>query len=424
MAENPQLPLTEALARFTVIGPLLARDPEHPLQERLAAAAANQWPWPDGTYRQFGVSTIETWYYAYRHGGLEALARQPRADRGQSRVLPPALATALAGELTAHPRLKVRHLLRGLRTRGELPAASPSDSTLYRYLAQLRRTLPPLPGSRERLAFEAPYPGALWQGDLMYGPHLPLRQDHGPKRRSQTYLLALLDDHTRLCAHGAFYGRQDLAALLDVFEAACRKRGVPERLYVDNGLIFSGRQLRTVCARLGTVLSHTRVRDAAAKGKIERFFQTVRSSFLEPLLELTPPANLEALNRAFLQWVESDYHRRPHGGLDGATPLDRWLAGASHVRPLPDDGRAEHAFLLSVERLVRQDHTVSFAGRWYEVPDARPGTRVELRYHLAEPQRLHAYAAGVRLGVARPLNREANYHLPRRTANPPPPTEA
>ena len=59
---------------------------------------------------------------------------------------------------------------------------------------------------------------------------------------------------------------------LQTLRAAFYKRGVPEQLLVDNGSIYSSQEITLICARLGCLLRHTAVRDAAAKGKIERFF--------------------------------------------------------------------------------------------------------------------------------------------------------
>jgi len=403
-----------ALMRFAVIAPLLSQGDPRPLRERLAEVAARQWPMPDGTMRPVSYGTVEGWYYAYRHSGLKALTDRPRSDKGKQKCIGSDLAVAIDRIVTEHPRLKTRHVIRLLRDRGLLAPDGPSKSSLYRYVQPRRRQLSEPSGGRERRAFEAPHPGALWQADIMYGPHVPARTAQGRVCKRPTYLIALLDDHSRLCAHGQFYFSQGLDALTDALESACRKRGVPERLYVDNGLVFSGSQLRLICARIGTVVSHTRVRDASAKGKIERFFKTVRASFLNPLLELTPPAGIEALNSAFLKWVEEEYNQQPHSALDGLGPMQRWLSGAQIVRLLPADSTAEHAFLLSDERTVRHDGTIAFHARLFETDYALSGRKVQVRWRLAEPGWLHVYEGERYVGVARPLNRTLNARLPRR----------
>ena len=406
-----------ALARFTVIAPLLAKGDPRALRERIAELATREWPQPDGSLRQYAESTIEGWLYAFRVEGFEALQDRARSDKGQVRCVTPELAGAIGKLVTEHPRLRTRHVIKQLRETGALKSGSPSVSTLYRYLAKHRPALCATDPARERRAFETTHPGALWQADIMYGPHVPVRGVDGRQRKRQTYLIGILDDHSRLCVHGRFYLSQGLDALCDGLEEAVRKRGCPEKLYVDNGMVFSGTQLRLICARMGTRLIKTRIRDAAAKGKIERFFKRVRESFLNPLLELHPPAGIEPLNSAFLKWVEDDYNRGVHAGIGGATPLERWLAGSACVRLLPDDGSHDHTFLVTEERVVRNDGTIVFASRLFETDFALKGCTVEVRRRLADPDRLYIYHDGRYNGIARPLNRNLNAKLPRRKTN-------
>ena len=403
-----------ALARFTVIAPLLAQGDPRTLAERIAELAEREWPQADGSTRKFAPSTIEGWHYGYLAKGFAGLRDQPRSDKGLSRRVTPELDEALRLLLDGHPRLRIRQAIRRLRETGDLTPGKPSVSTLYRHAAKLRAGRPPEPASRERLAFEAPHPGSLWQADIMYGPRIPARGADGRQRRLQTYLIAILDDHSRLCVHARFHFSQGLDALCDALEEAVRKRGVPERLYVDNGMVFSGSQLRLICARVGISLIHTRVRDAAAKGKVERFFKTARMSPLNAMLELDPPKRIEDLNSSFLKWVEEEYNRGPHAGIGGASPLERWLAGSANVRLPPEDGSWEHAFLVSEERAVRNDGTIVFAGRLYETDFTLRGRKVEVRRRLSDPERLHVYHDGRCVGAARPLDRALNAKLPRR----------
>lgn len=403
-----------ALARFTVIAPLMAKGDPLPLHERITALASREWPQPDGSLRQYAASTIEGWYYAYRADGFETLQDKTRSDKGLERSIQPELAAAINKLVTEHPRLLTLHVIRQLRDTGALKSGSPGVSTLYRYIGKHRPALCNPAPDRERRAFEASHPGALWQADIMYGPYVPCRGADGRLRKRQTYLIDIVDDHSRLCAHGRFYFSQGLDALCNAFEDAVRKRGIPERIYVDNGLVFSGTQLELICARIGTRRIRTKKGDAPSKGKIERFHKTIRDSFLNRLLELHPPAGIEALNTAFLKWLEEEYHNDPHAGIDGATPMARWLTGAACVRVLPGGASYEHAFLVSENRLVRKDGTLVFSGRYFETDSTLCGQKVEVRRRLTDPERLYIYHDGRYIGVAQPLNRTLNAKLPRR----------
>ena len=128
-----------------------------------------------------------------------------------------------------------------------------------------------------------------------------------------------------------FYFEQALRSLKDCMKQALLKRGVPTRFYVDNGRIFRSRPLLVVAARLGILLLHTRPYRPQGRAKLERWFGHVRRSFLSQL-EVNRIEDLGALNRLLFAWIEGHYHQRPHRGLDGETPLDRWMRLSEGIR--------------------------------------------------------------------------------------------
>jgi len=407
----PQLTHDTAMFRFSVIAPLLAPDPQRTLKSRIKAEAEKLRQFPSGKVDIVGYGTIEKWLYAYRHGGLEELATAPRKDAGSHRVVGDELALTIEALVGSHPALKSAALIRQLRKDGHLDGPNvPSTSTLYRFIKSLRRGPPDAP-NRPRAAFETPYAGYLWQADIMYGPHLPQRQSNGRSRRSQTYLIGIVDDHSRLFCHGEFRFKQDLGAWLSVLQTAIEKRGIPFRLYCDNGKVFRSEQLRTIAARLGMNVSYTRVRDAAAKGKIERLFGTVRTAFLEPLMLLEPPGCIHTLNQRFLAWMETDYNQAPHSVLE-VSPLHRWMESSQHVRSLPGDH--DRLFWCEVTRTVRKDATFSFQSRTYETDPALAGRKVTVCYDLNDPIGDVFVVWDDRcFGRANLLNRSDNHNKPR-----------
>src|SRR5258708_199319 len=150
----------------------------------------------------------------------------------------------------------------------------------------------------------------MWQAYTLIGPYMQLNGTS-----VQTRLIAFLDDASRVCCHGQFFPAENVDTLIESLRAAFYKRGVPQSLYVDNGSIYSSKEIIQICARVGCLLHHTPVRDGAAKGKIERFFRTVRDQFLCRSLDLSC---LEALNRQFIHWVEENYNAQKHSVLEMA----------------------------------------------------------------------------------------------------------
>ena len=282
-----------------------------PLRRALQAAHEREWG-----ARRYGVPTLEDWYYAYRHHGLAGLEDIPRKDKGHVRALAPETLEAFLALRRAQPQVHATTLLRQLEAQGVLAPRSVSTSTLYRALAREgldRRSLKA--GSADlkgpTKAFEFSWANQLWMTDGMWGPSVPVQAGGKPVR---THLLALLDDCSRLCTHGQYYPAERIECFLDVLRQALTARGIPEKLYTDNGSLFVSEHLRTVCANFGIRLIHAKPYAAWSKGKIERFFLTVQSDF-EQRLVFAPVADLAELNRHFWRWLECDDHQRAHQGL-------------------------------------------------------------------------------------------------------------
>ncbi len=139
-----------------------------------------------------------------------------------------------------------------------------------------------------------------------------------------------------------------------------------------------------VCAKLGIALIHARPYQPQGKGKIERWFKTVRAQLLTRLTE-ADLASLAALNRRLAGWIEGEYHHTPHRGLDGATPLEQWARTGAGVRfPEPGLDLAD-LFLHEAVRKVQKDRTVSLNGVLYEVDAALVGENITLRFDPGAP---------------------------------------
>jgi putative transposase len=249
----------------------------------------------------------------------------------------------------------------------------------------------------------------LWQADTMFGPYV----DAGVSgSRKQTKLIAFIDDASRVLCHGEFFFEENVDTLVQAIRAAFYKRGVPEQLLVDNGSIYCSQEITLICARVGCILRHTAVRDAAAKGKIERFFRRVRDQFLVQKLDLS---SLEALNRQFALWVENGYNATPHDAI-GMKPIDRFGIDLTRVRFLSPSEHNDELFYAEADRKIKKDNTFSFFGRRYETPVDLRGKEIQLRYdrHRHDSAAVVIYSKGQRMGAARLLDAVANGLLRRK----------
>jgi transposase InsO family protein len=395
----------KALARYDAVR-FVEEALKSGLPLRRALCRASERLWGD---RCYGASTIEDWYYHYRHHGLAGLEDIPRKDKGRVRALSPETLDAFLSLRREQPGLHATTLLRQLEDQGVVAPRSVSMSTLYRALARegldrrsLRAGSAMLKGPSK--AFEFSWANQLWMSDGMWGPWLPVEAGGKPVR---THLLALLDDCSRLCAHGQYYTAERIECFLDLLKQALCSRGIPEKLYTDNGALFTSEHLKSVCANFGIRLIHAKPYAAWSKGKIERFFLTVQSDF-EQRLVFSPVADLAELNQRFWRWLEREYNQRAHRALERQSPQQRFADRSEGLRPVPEGMDVDALFLLRTRRRVRRDATISIAGTLWEVPPACRGRKVDVHYDPFRWTRVELYVDGRKVGDAKRCDKQLN----------------
>jgi putative transposase len=374
------------------------------IQARIQAVSQMTFTDEDGQPRQFTWRTIQTWYSRFQKHGVTVMENKPRSDKGKVRKV--VLEDVLEAIRKVRPKVHSSHPTRATLYRlcieeGWLTRAQIAPNTFRRLVKQYELLKPDLDCAHKlRLAFAKAHANEMWQADTLYGPHVP--HEGSPV---QTRLIAFLDDASRVCCHGQFFLAENVDTLIEALRAAFYKRGVPQSLYVDNGSIYTSKEIIQICARVGCLLAHTPVRDGAAKGKIERFFRTVRDQFLSRSLDLS---SLEALNRQFIHWVEEHYNAQTHSILE-MTPLDRFALDRSRVRYLPPNQANDELFFVEEERHVRADNTFAFKSMRFEAPRHLPERTIQVRFERKRPtQRVIVFYKGERMGEARLLDPVAN----------------
>jgi putative transposase len=402
-----------ALARFSLISKiqeLLAQSV--PLKVALeTVASSSALADPRGSPHPVAVRTLEDWWYAYGRGGFAALHPKGRSDRGVSRKLTPEQERLIVAQVRTHPAIPIKVLYRQWK---QQDPALPALSAIYRALQRhdlnqrSRHYLMRQAIGGPTKAFEAPLVNELWMVDFSPGPFLHLA---GQKKATATHLCAILDDHSRVLPHAAYYLRADTRCFHCSFQEAIRRRGVPRKLYTDQGGPFINDHTRVICANLGIRLLHAKPYHAWSKGKIERFFHTVQQDF-EALLRLSgqSPATLEELNARLADWIQTVYHVRRHEGI-GMSPQERFARGSAQVRPLDPHLDLERLFYAELLRLVRKDGTVRLNNELYEVDLALRGLEVRLRFDPWSLARVEVDYRGQSFGLARKVDRHLNSQL-------------
>jgi len=368
--------------------------------EVLSRMAARQHQLPDATLRRFSTSTLRLWLKEYQRGGLDALYTKTRSDKGSFRRLDEDVAETIARHRVQNRQLSVKLFHQVLHQDGVLAeGVRVCEATLRRFLRFRGLDKPLRDATKARAKFEMPHPNDLWIADFMHGPRVDSSQG---KRKA--ILCGIIDDHSRVLVGARLSFTEDTADLLHTFRDAIATYGVPKRFYCDNGPAFLSQHLTEACARIGAALLHSEPFDAPSRGKIERFFRTVRLRLL-PLLTDQNLASLDTLQERFDEWLREDYHLRRHGGI-AMKPLDRFLAGAEGtlIQRLSAQ-EIDHAFMGRITRVVRNDATVKIGGVFYEVPsECTPASRVDIRFPVGRPDGLILYRDDRPVGPILPVD--------------------
>ncbi|HYY72979.1 MAG TPA: DDE-type integrase/transposase/recombinase [Candidatus Bathyarchaeia archaeon] len=407
-----------ALFRYALVAPLVLEVlPRGELTRRAEEIAARTYEIPYSERTSLSVDTLLDWALRYRRGGLAALAPKQRCDRGQARVVPPQLAELIERLKRENPHRTGMTLLRELALVSGTDAPAISAATLYRFLKQRGLTTRQLLSGPAHKKFEAEHSNQIWQSDMLFGPYVQ-RSGGG---RMQAFLYAVLDDASRLVPHAQFYLHQGLDAFLDCLRQAVAARGVPIRLYVDNGKVFRTHQLARIAGSLGMVIVHTPPYQPQGRGKIERFFRSLREQLLANL-DPHRTLSLEDLNQRLWVWIEQVYHCSEHSGL-GTTPLLRWQRDIEHVRQLPPATDLRRLFFYRLNRLVRRDSTFKLRGQFYEAPSHLEGETIEVRFDPLDRSQVEIYFHGEAQAMARPVDAVVNAQLPSSKSAPAPPAQ-
>jgi putative transposase len=378
------------------------------VSELVRQKAAQEYEIPYIGKRYLSDACIRKWMYAFKKHGKAGLEPKLRSDAGQCRSLNESETALLISALEAKPHLAATTVLAMLRREGKITGTI-SASSLSRLVCSLglkREQRLRAANEEKHLKFEFFSPLECVQADCMHSIHVP--DEKGTRRKA--ILLTFIDDATRriLYTHFAFSERAlDFEAGIKHILAAHGRIG---RLYVDNGANFISKQTKRITDSLGLLLIHSRPYTPRGRGKQERFYRTARGQFFRTLDPETI-ASLGDLSVRFRSWVEAEYHRTPHRGLNGATPLDRWLEKASDIIAFDPTIDLDHAFMHEITRKVYRDSTFTLDGVLYEVPSSLIGERITLRYDPsvpAERRRLTVLLDQTECGIARIVDSYAN----------------
>ena len=375
--------------RYQLISPIIRRESLYfgETTELIREAAAKIYQIPGSRKTRVSPRSIERYLKNYREGGYDAL--MPKTHKGTTRIPKEylELAASLKQENLKRP---VTQIIETLELSGKVPKGLLKRSTLYDHFDRLGFTKEL--GKKEAKAYQRFTPkhrNQRWQGDVCHLLHIP--DPANPKRKIKLYLIVWLDEASRIVTHGQLYAEEKTYALEDCLKKAIMKFGLPEICYCDNGAIYSSHHLQRICGRLGINLSHTRPYKPQGRGKVERFFSSVRNSFLPEMETMLREKAMSVgeINEYFFIWLRQHYHEKVHS----ATKQKPMLSFEEDTYPLRqvDLATLVDAFLVEEQRTVDKTGVFRLQGLEYQAPLELARSRISVRYDPFNPGTVQVY---------------------------------
>ena len=326
---------------------------------------------PDGTPYKYSPDTLERWTGLYRKHGMDGLISGTRKDKGVSRKLTSDAIDEIYRLREKFPRIN-GVMIHQMLIHGGFLDATVSVRAVQRFLKENDLKSARNPQIRDRKAYEMPEFGCMWQADTAYLPYIT---ENGRSRR--TYLIMIIDDHSRLIVGGEIFYNDNAYNYQKVLKQAIATYGLPDKIYMDHGGSFENDQLTLILDSLGIVESHAPVRDGAAKGKVERNFRTLRSRWLATL-DVSTIHTLSEFNLLLADYIRQ-HNTTVHSGT-GETPVDRFMRTKDHVRIPKSEEWLNECFTNRTTRKVNNDSCITIDGVWYDVPPQFIGMKVDVRF--------------------------------------------
>lgn len=401
-----------ALKRFSLISPVINKQVDNNIKYFIEITK-EPIEMPYYGIRRYSPKTLESWYCDYLREGIDALKPSIRGDKGRHRVIPDGLSNKIIDMKKKYPKAPGTVIYELLIKNRVLDYDQISMSSFYRFLKNIPDKIKDFEDKEVELKrFSHKYINELWQTDLAYGPYI-----YNGNKRMATYLLAIIDDASRFVPHAQFYFSQNFESLRHLFKEAVMKKGVPTLLYTDNGKIYRSQQFEYICASIGCTLIHAKPFAANSKGKIERYFHTVRQRFLS-CIRADKIKSIDELNKQFFTWLEIDYNKKPHTGLDGETPLNFYMSQIDKVKLITNPDVLTEQFFYRVKRKVKHDGTFTIDNILYETDQQFASSEIQVRY---EPEWLGQEGKNVlifkndkKVGEARQVNYHENAYVKRK----------
>ena len=366
-----------ALFRYGLIAPVVTNTFEEASKSEYFKKVASKKYIVNGHEEQYSWQTIKWWYLKYLKDGYNALINKTRNDCHSSRKLKDETINRIKELKKEFPHISGTLIYNKLCEEGFI---NPNDICLGTVLKFIRdnKIIFNETENIDRRAFVMENANDCWQADTSHGPYLTING-----KKTLTYLIAIIDDASRLIVGARFYYNDNSYNLQDIFKSAIKKYGVPKKLFVDNGSTYKNDQFNIICANLGLVLIHARPYSGASKGKVERFFHTMKETWMRGL-NWNDIKSIDELNNLLDEFITT-YNNSNHSSLknennENISPNTRWFKDCNKIKKL-DNNFIDIAFLHTAYPTIRSDAIAYIKSHEFEVDMKYIGKKITVKYN-------------------------------------------
>lgn len=366
-----------ALFRYGLIAPVVTDSFEETSKLEYFKKVASKKYIVNGHEEQYSWQTIKWWYLKYLKYGYNALINKTRNDCHSSRKLKDETINRIKELKKEFPHISGTLIYNKLSEDGFI---NPNDICLGTVLKFIRdnKIIFNETENIDRRAFVMENANDCWQADTSHGPYLTING-----KKTLTYLIAIIDDASRLIVGARFYYNDNSYNLQDIFKSAIKKYGVPKKLFVDNGTTYKNDQFNIICANLGLVLIHARPYSGASKGKVERFFHTMKETWMRGL-NWNDIKSIDELNNLLDEFINK-YNNSNHSSLkdendENISPNTRWFKDYNKIKKL-DNNFIDIAFLHTAYPTIRSDAIAYIKSHEFEVDMKYIGKKITVKYN-------------------------------------------
>ena len=353
----------------------------------------------------FSVTTIKKWYLLYRNQGYDGLVPKSRTDLNTSRKLKKEVQDKIVEYKKTFPHISGTLIYRKLIEEGYINENEVSKSTILKFIRE-HYLLFSDATKIDRRAFEMEFANDMWDADTSHGPYLTINN-----KKIKTYLIAIIDDASRLITNAKFYYEDNAVNFQTTFKEALKKYGIPKRIFLDNGKTYKNEQLGIICANVGMALIYTKPYSPESKAKIERWFHTMKETWMRGI-RWDEIKSIEELNE-----FVNDYNSKIHSSLrindKNVSPKQRWFKDQDRIKKI-DSNVLDEYFLHTAYPRIRSDSIAYINKIEYEVPTKYIGQKIVVKYDYSDKTKAWIYENNQKMESIKIVNKVENSKIKRK----------